>query len=383
MTDELLTIRSLDSVKVQNARKAIEDIIIKNFDNVLNKALITERDEDFNEIGKYYSTEILEQVKKFCSDKNRINAKLEEHYDTILNNTKPEQTMDLIHLYSDIDVEIKNLDVETIFSKTFSYIKDPNIQWAISGIAKEMLKGQQLTSDRMQIYGSGQYSKTIKIGEYAFKVGGIRSTPKIKNDERIIQPLFRREIGDNDEKVFIEVQDVVDKDWYKGLTEEQIKEELYKVYFEMRNRGNKWTDVKKENVGRLLKPNTGIYNINGQELKGESGAKGFIEDESQEQVRVLEAGELVVIDTDHSFDSKQEEIKYGTYGFYKEFEERYLKEKEASLANQEKNEPALLTSAVEVSKSVVTHKDIQTVAHFVVSHDRNKDIQYEKTPKER
>lgn len=283
--------------------------------------------------------------------------------------------MNLIHLYSEMDVEIKKLDVETILGQTFSYIKDPNIQWVISSMAKEMLQDQELTPDKMQIYGSGNYSKTIKIGEYVFKVGEERCTPKIKNDPRSIQPLFRRRIGDNYEKVFIEVQNLVDKDWYKGLTEEEIKEELYKVFSEMYDRGVRWTDVRKENVGRLLKPNTGIYNIKGQELKGEAKAKGFIEDESQEQIDVLDAGELVVIDTDFIFDSKQDKISYGTNSFYKEFKERYLKEKEARLANKEENIPTLLTSVLEASKTAVTHKDIQTVAHSVVDHNKSKDIQ--------
>ena len=364
INDILTTIPSLDFVEVQNAKSAIDDEIVKKFDKLLNKTLVKEYNDDLTEKGTYYSIEILQQIKKYFDDKDKINAKLIEYYDIISNNIKPEETMSLIHLYSGIDVGINNLDVETIFERTFSNIKDPNIQWAISSIAKEMLQAQQLTPDQMYIYGSGHYSKTIKIGEYIFKVGKERTTPKIKNDERIIQPLFRREIGDNEEKIFIEVQDLVDKNWYEGLTQEQIEEELYKVYSEMRDRGIKWTDVNKENVGRLLKPNTGIYNVNGQELKGANEATGFIETE-HEQKKILDVGELVIIDTDFIFDSKQEEIEYGVYSLYKKFEERYIQERAAGEIT-----PTLLASAVEISKDIITHKDIQTVAHLVVNKDK-------------
>ena len=370
MIDEILTTTSsLDPEKVQYAREAINDVIIQNFDILLKKALIKE----YN--GTYYSIEILQQVKEYFVNKNKINAKLMEYYDTISSNIKPEDTMDLVHLYSEMDVEIKNLDIETILGKTFSNIEDPNLQWVICRVVKEMLQDQQLSPDKMQIYGSGWYSKTIKIGDYVFKVGDVRVSTKIKNDKRIIQPLFRREIGDNDEKIFIEIQNVVDKNWYKGLTEEQIKEELYKVYSQMRDRGNRWTDIKKENVGRLLKPNTGIYNINGQELKGADEANGFIETENKEQVDILDAGELVVIDTDYIFDVQQERISSSNCSMYKKFEKRYLEEKEIGIANKVDKEPALLTSVVEVSKSVVTSKDIQTVSQFIVNKNNGKNIQ--------
>lgn len=373
--DDILKTPSLDLAKVQNARNAIEDVIVEKFDNILNNTLITKYNEDLTEEGRYYPVETLQKIKAFFGDKNKINEKLSEYYETISNNIRPEETMDLINLYSDLDVDIKKIDVETILGRTFQNIKDPDLQWVITGIAKEMLKDQKLTPDKMKIYGSGQYSKTIKIGEYVFKVGKPRSSFEIKNDERIIQPLFRREIGDNDEKICIEVQDLVDKNWYEGLTEEQIEEELYKVYSEMYDRGIRWTDVRKENVGRLLKPNTGIYNINGQELKGEDKAKGFIENEDKEQVNILDAGELVVIDTDFIFDYKQESIYCGNYSLYREFKERYLKEKEARAANKEESKPVLLTSAVETSKSVVTHEDIKTVTHIVVTKNKRKEFQ--------
>lgn len=375
--DEILSTDSLhDSNEIRSARAKMENVIIRKFDKVLEKTLeVDQYDKSGEAKQKHYDVGHIQQIKAFFGDKNKINEKLAEYYDTISNNIKPEETMDLINLYSDLDVDIKKLDVETILGRTFQNTKDPDLQWAIVGIAKEMLKDQKLTPDKMQIYGSGQYSKTIKIGDYVFKVGKPRNSFKIKNDERIIQPLFRREIGDNDEKICIEVQDLVDKNWYEGLTEEQIKEELYKVFVEMCDRGIRWTDVRKENVGRLLKPNTGIYNINGQKLKGAAEAKGFIEPEDKEQVNILDAGELVVIDTDFIFDYKQESIYCGNYSLYREFKERYLKEKEACATNKEESEPALLTSAVEISKSTVTHEDIKTITNIVVTKNKRKEFQ--------
>ncbi len=371
--DKLLkTMPQQNSNEIQNARDAMEDVIIQQFDKILEA---NQYDGNGDTKQKYYSVKELLLIKSFFRDKSKINEKLGEYYDVISSNIKPEETMELINLYSELDVDIKKQDVETILGQTFQNIKDTNLQWVICRIAKEILKDQKLTPDKMQIYGSGAYSKTIKIGEYVFKIGNPRSSLKIKNDERIIQPLFRREIGDNDEKICIEVQDLVDKNWYDGLTEEQIKEELYKIYCEMCDRGVRWTDVRKENVGRLLKPNTGIYNINGQELKGAAEAKSFIENEDEEQVNILDAGELVVIDTDYVFDYNQESIYCGNYSYYKEFKERYLREKQARDTNKEENEPALINSVIETSKSIVTHEDIKTVTNIVVTKNKRKEFQ--------
>lgn len=363
--DILNTISSLDSLKVKDARNAMENVIIQKFDELLDKKLLVKRyDIDGNFEDQIYSVQILNLVKSFFMDKDKINEKLAENYDKISKYIDPEETIDFLNLYSGTDVEMEELDIETVMSRTFPNITDSNLQWAISKVAKELLQDQNLTLDKMQIYGQGHYSKVIKIGEYVFKVGDKRETPKIKNDKRILQPLFRRRLkGKNEENIFIEVQDVVEKDWYKDLTEEEIEDELYKVYKEIRDRGDKWTDPKKENVGRLLKPNTGIYNINGQQLKGANVAKGFIESENTEAQDILCAGELVVIDTDYKFDDINEKIKYAKRSIYKKLEKRYLQEKEA---REEAANSKLLTSMIEISKSTVTHEDIKQVAGIVV-----------------
>lgn len=375
--DNILTkVPSLDSSKVQIARNDMENILIQRFDDLLDKMLLEqEYDENGAIKNQNYSIRTLKVVKSFFTDKDKINEKLAKDYDKISKDVKSEETIDFLNLYSGIDVEMKELDIETVMSRAFANIKDSNLQWAISGIAKELLQDQKLTLDKMQIYGEGKYSKTIKVGDYVFKVGDIRRTPKIINDKRIIQPLFRRKLeGKNGEEIFIEVQNLVEKDWYEGLTEEEIKEELYKVYSEMRDAGTRWTDVRKENVGRLLKPNTGLYNINGQKLEGANEAKGFIETENRRTKDVLGVGELVVIDTDYIFDDTNEKKAYSKYSIDKELEERYLQEK---MARKEVDKPLLLTSALELSKSIVTHEDMKKMAKSI-SEGKYRDVKIEK-----
>lgn len=177
------------------------------------------------------------------------------------------------------------------------------------------------------------------IGDYILKIGSMRTNEKIPNDKRILQPIIRQELepGEmkNYEYNFIEVQNAVDKDWHEGMTEKQIEDILYEVYADMRSRGIIWTDIKKDNVGRLLKPNKINYtytDIDGEEkdLRPTEEATGII-GEIQES-DVLPAGEYVVLDTD--FITRKDVI---TTDMYRKFETRYNLEKKQ---NQSKNEEA-------------------------------------------
>ena len=197
-------------------------------------------------------------------------------------------------------------------------IKDPINIKMIETVYKELLEKQKLSVKDIKLLGQGENCKVFKVGKFVFKLGKTRNTIQIPYHRRILQPLIRQETnpeGKNNEQnnMFIEIQEEVDKKWYKDMEEDQIEEELYKIYKEMRKDGIVWTDIKKENVGRLTRPNKPIYmedalegNVDDENsLKVEKKPLEFsdfatsIEDRVEE--KCLQTGELVIIDTDFIF----------------------------------------------------------------------------------
>ena len=123
----------------------------------------------------------------------------------------------------------------------------------------------------------------------------------------------------------MEVQNKVQNNWWEGLTEAEIDEELYRIYKELRDDGILWIDCKKENVGRLLKENkTNYCDIRGNELRPEDKAIGFY---GKKTNRVLSKGELVIIDTDYLITREDEKNWYKWNNFQNEFSKRYEEER--------------------------------------------------------
>lgn len=393
--DELLeTTSGLEPSGVENARANIEKYLSQHFESLLHRIKAHQQSLDRNG----YPINDLKDLKKWDTDKHILRGKFATNYEEIAKNTKKEDIMDVIHLFADTGVEMNNMNIEEVMKQTFSYLKDEDLQWAISRIVTELLQDQKLSLKDMEMFGKGKYSHSIKIGEYIFKVGEDRSTGEIPYDERIIQPLNRRKLeGKDGESVFIEVQNLVDKDWYKGLSDKEVNEELYKIYSEMRRRGHRWTDVRKDNVGRLLKPNSPSFEINGSIITPEDSAIGFTGERDSEQKRdTLPAGELVIIDTDFIFEA-EEKCSGSIASMHKEFEERYLREMDkcanqsithisVSSVNLENQQilaeiPSLLTSAIEESKKRVSDKDIKQMSNSIISrqkgHEGFKQTEYE------
>ncbi len=363
--DEIL--ESTSSIKQnQNIRESIEKYLANNFEHLIER-IKTSNEKLTKEEG--YPIDKLKIIKKWDTDKHLIRGKFAEHYEEISTNTKKEDVMDLIHLYSDIDVKLEELDIETVMKQTFSNIKDKDLQWMISKIATELLEDQSLSIKDMEIYGRGNYSKSIKAGEYIFKIGNDRSVYEIPYDERIIYPLIRRKMkGEQGEEIYLEVQNLVDKEWYKGMSEEEIEEELYKIYAEMRERGHRWTDVRKDNVGRLKKPNLGNFEINGDKIIPSDTSVGFINEENKK--KVLPAGELVIIDTDFVYQSDKA-YSGSIASQHKKFEERYIRECAERDAKRKIEYPPMLVFSIELTKEKVSNKDIQEMSQSVMNRQKS------------
>ncbi len=365
--DEIL--ESTSSIKQnQNIRESIEKYLANNFEHLIER-IKTSNEKLTKEEG--YPIDKLKIIKKWDTDKHLIRGKFAEHYEEISTNTKKEDVMDLIHLYSDIDVKLEELDIETVMKQTFSNIKDKDLQWMIAKIATELLEDQSLSIKDMEIYGRGNYSKSIKAGEYIFKIGNDRSVYEIPYDERIIYPLIRRKMkGEQGEEIYLEVQNLVDKEWYKGMSEEEIEEELYKIYAEMRERGHRWTDVRKDNVGRLKKPNLGNFEINGDKIIPSDTSVGFINEENKK--KVLPAGELVIIDTDFVYQSDKA-YSGSIASQHKKFEERYIRECAERDAKRKIEYPPMLVFSIELTKEKVSNKDIQEMSQSVMNRQKSEN----------
>ena len=189
---------------------------------------------------------------------------------------------------------------------------------------EELLESEGVDYIDIEKMGGGSYSDVYKIGNKVLKVGGERGTYTIPNHRRILQPLTRTNFIDEKNGLVIGCVEISDR--VKTIPRrEQDKEKLYAVYKELRDAGIIWTDVRFENVGKLITKN--IPTLNGEEIDVAPNSVGFNKKVSKEQV--LDNGEWVVLDTDYIYkkDTK-EQILWQSYGYGIEFEYRYQKEKD-------------------------------------------------------
>lgn len=170
----------------------------------------------------------------------------------------------------------------------------------------------------------------MKIGTTILKFGKNRILEDLPAHKRILQPKLRINIPQNyneqieqgtlkpDDLIAIECQDEVDTKWDENMPDNQKNEILYSIYKDLRNSGFIWTDIKPENVGRLLKPNIINYTVtdsNGEAVQAQTS---------------LPVGEFVIFDTDRIYE-KDKLPKFKNVGLlhspsYEQFEERYNNE---------------------------------------------------------
>lgn len=223
---------------------------------------------------------------------------------------------------TELEELVKSLfkDKENIIPKEFDELSEKQKEdyeitfFAIKKVISELLERQNLDISEVSCIGSGYYSDTIKVGEFVVKVGFSRENRGVPYSKHIIQPLisYKVKMGVN-----IEVQNLVDAKWWeikdengniiRELTEEEINDELFKVYANLRKDGIVWKDIKKENVGRLLKRNSSNFDIDYIDKEGKKGTYEMnVSDDRLDVVgrkegenEILSAGELVIIDRDY------------------------------------------------------------------------------------
>lgn len=185
-----------------------------------------------------------------------------------------------------------------------------DVKYAISNVTLDLLHRQDLDINHYEQYvsiiGVGGSSVVFQIGEFVLKLGVERFNDKIPNHERILQPLIRcvfslPSIG-NISSLYLEVQNLVDRDWYKNMSFQERMDVIDKISTELTDSGINWEDNKSANIGKLLKPNKPNITIgytynNGSWVPDEyisSDSLGLVGD----SFKVLPAGEYVILDTD-------------------------------------------------------------------------------------
>ena len=200
------------------------------------------------------------------------------------------------------------------------YSKDTNIKEIIELVVQDIIKNEKCNLSDITIIGKGAYSIVLSIHDKVFKVGVGRDTKSFPNNPYIIRPLLRKNIKINDIDWFLEVTERVDTESYVS------ERDLYEIYKKLRQLGLIWTDVKRENVGRLLKDNNIHWERNLSPTEEALNLDGYRGDGI-----VLQTGDLVIIDADHIYDENDPNIYYGENAYSLKFEEMYQRELSASI----------------------------------------------------
>lgn len=186
--------------------------------------------------------------------------------------------------------------------------------FAIKKVIEELLERQGLDLTEVAYIASGAYSDTIRVGDFVLKIGKARANKQTPYSKHIIKPLISYMVNG---RINLEVQNLVDAKWWeikdedgniiRELSEEEIEEEMFRLYCSLRKDGIAWKDIKRENVGRLLKRNSSNFEVEYTDTNGDIGSYEMnIADEQLGIVgrvngenEILSAGELVIIDRDH------------------------------------------------------------------------------------
>ena len=309
---------NLVRVAIETQNQFLTDYLIDNFEKIMQ----------INE----YNTELLNEFRKLGIDKERLRNIQEKTVNEISGNEFI-KFVQSAHKHEGLKLKFDyNSFTKHLLKQDKGIIQDEISIQMISRLIQELCEHEGIDISQIEFGGTGHFNKNLKIGEYVLKISpnDNRRTVKIRKDKRIIKPILRQQTNverrKNIPNLFIEIQNVVETNWYDGLSEGEIEDTLYSIFAELMDRGLRWTDIKEENVGRLLKPNKENFYIDGEELVSSDYATGYYGEEPDE---VLGPGELVVIDTDYIYESKwKQNIKIPLNSFYQCFLTRYEEEQQ-------------------------------------------------------
>lgn len=294
------------------------DIIFGRYEDILE--ILQESEQDMNNYLKYLKKEDLEFENKVIriidSIKpykvidilpyiSGISKKTDEYINGFYEKNKEIIAKQLIENYTTVNEESitpknkKLLKYNNITKGESKYPK--NYEMVIYMIIDELLESEKCEFKNIRKVGQGSYSTVFEIGSNVFKIGKEKGTYFMPNHRRILQPIIRKNIFKNlyDEKGelyyltigHIEVMQKVKT----NLSKEELTEaDMYEIYTELRKEGIYCPDLRRDNIGKLLKPN--YTYIDNKIIKPDDISRGFTR--NLEKNEILQAGEFVIPDID-------------------------------------------------------------------------------------
>ena len=232
--------------------KEIEEIKEKIRDTIVNEQKLNE--DLVEEIIKDNDNKILETIRYFEVDKQV----LINEQDMFLNTFTGQNIIEYINECKKNeglpkDYSLKKLLPQVLYQNRRIVNDEPTMN-AIEILITEIAEKQGLEALDIENSGKGAYSTNFKIGEFILKLGQLRETRKIPYHKRIMQPIIRQETNPGKiTNLCIELQNVGDPNWYDNMSKEEIKEELYKIYSELRDDRYLLDRYKKRKCSKIIK----------------------------------------------------------------------------------------------------------------------------------
>lgn len=366
--------------KKQSKQKTAEQIVIDNFDIILNKwncygsnpQIIREllKREEFKEIletnfhklleiinrdvnlgedtqNGYVKYSICELVKEFREADPLWKSFIRDNTKQIIESTSIQELFKVVQLLKGENTETdkflnevleeNKIDIaQELILKSIEF-RGFNAEWidqeqcakdyalTLSIMIDELLKSENKKWIDLNKKGQGVFSEVFEIGEKILKLGEPRKTYKIPYHRRILQPLVRTNFKmQGRDAVCVEICEKVDIRFKCDANET-----IYQIYKELREAGIFWTDPKLDNIGRLRRDN--VINLNGEILDVDSAAVGF---EGEKKEEPLKAGDFVILDTDYIYKEGDPELFWGNKFDGPALERKYQQEKQEEIAKK-------------------------------------------------
>ena len=236
---------NLEEKEIYDIKEKIKKTIVKN----------GKLDDDLLEdIVRDNKPKVLENIRYFGINREI----LRNEQDMFLNTFTGQKIIDYINGCKEYEGLPKEYTVKKLIQQVFDcdggIANDQPTMYAIEILITEIAKAQGLESLDIENAGKGAYSTNFKIGEFILKIGQIRETRRIPYHKRIMQPIIRQETNPgNRNNLCVELQNVGDPNWYDHMSEEEIKEELYKIYSELRDERYLLDRCKKRKCSKIIK----------------------------------------------------------------------------------------------------------------------------------
>src|SRR5574344_1618377 len=276
----------------------LDEIVRDNISSILSK---TENIYDLNDItidsviNRYVKDEIYKDKKRFI--KEIVISQFANNPDTVR-----------IPIYHNIEEE----QASPINENTIN-LEEDGITLFLLPLLEEIATNENVDITSIHEIGSGSYSTSYRLGDKVIKIGLNRQTMSFNDNPYINRPLLRTVLKNkenNKNLIFVEVNQYLD-------TTNIGDEELYQLYASIRDIGLIWTDVRKDNVGRLLYDNQVNW-----KTKLEPSIKSLGLDEYV-GVGNLFRGDIVILDNDYIYKDDNPKIGYSSNSVQEKYEKRY------------------------------------------------------------